>query len=95
MFRNLVVIFSLLMALHLVAGSFYGFIQPAAEELVEKNPLQEQLEKDLEKKVDYYIHLYSFRALDKKEAQLVHQAHWDEEFFGFVREVPPPPPDLV
>ena len=81
------------MAFHLVAGSSYGLFQINAEELVENNQLLELLEKEVELKVDYFFAPFSFKALETKGKKLIHRSVCKEDIFGFVREVPPPPPD--
>lgn len=93
--KQILILLSFLMAVHLVACCSYGLVQLSAEELVEKNSGQEILEKELPSEYALSINLFQFRSTNSDTNAPIPEGLECEHFSSFITEVQPPPPDLL
>ncbi|GAB3218000.1 hypothetical protein GCM10027454_03490 [Algoriphagus aestuariicola] len=82
------------MALHLVACTYYGCIQLTAEDLVENNPIQEFLEKEVKMLHDYMIPSFSLEHPFLKADSTFYFAKNSNGFSSYVQEIHVPPPNF-
>ncbi len=92
--KKILIFFSFLMAINLVACTYYGLIQLSAEELVENAPLQEILEKETSKKSEYMLSSFS---LEHPVLVIRGTFYFDKKSHGFssyVQKIHVPPPNF-
>lgn len=83
------------MAINLVACTCCGFIQLNAEELVENNPLQELLEKEVKMNNDYILPTFSLQRPFLKIVGTFYFNKNSKGFSNYVQEIHVPPPNSI
>lgn len=82
------------MAVNLVFTTYYGLMLNGAEELVEKSPFQEILEKHVDEKSDFLITSFRFLSpLIEKEESFYNRKNSDC-FSTYEQKILLPPPDF-
>ncbi|HSF53162.1 MAG TPA: hypothetical protein VLA71_05395 [Algoriphagus sp.] len=82
------------MAINLIACTYYGQIQLSAEELVETNPLQELLEKEVKMFHDYMLPAFSLKPPFLKIDSTFYFTKNSNGFSSYVQEIHVPPPNF-
>lgn len=83
------------MALNFVACTYYGSMVLNSEELVETNPLQELLEKHVEKKSDFILPSFRFVSLLMENVEIPHTNNRPKNFSSYEQVILVPPPDFL
>lgn len=92
--KQILVVFSFLMAINFVACTYYSSILVTAEELVETNPIQELLEKHVDEKSDFLLPSFRFISpLIEKEENIYNWKN-SESFSNYEQDILLPPPDF-
>ncbi|OOG73071.1 hypothetical protein [Algoriphagus sp. A40] len=82
------------MAINLIACTYYGQIQLTAEELVETNPLQELLEKEVKMFNEYMLPAFSLEHPFLKIDSTFYFTQNSNGFSSYVQEIHVPPPNF-
>ena len=92
--NRFVIILSFLMAINLIACTYYAPLMLMASELLETEPLQEIQEEDMTKKIDFVIPAFRFLTQGFKIPVQVYFCENSAIFSVYEQEIPLPPPDF-
>ena len=92
--KQILVIFSFLMAINFVASTYYGSMLLTAEELVETNPLQEILEKHVDEKSDFILSAFRFIPSVIEKEKSFYSSKNSAHFSTYEQDILLPPPNF-
>lgn len=93
--KNILILLSFLMALNFVASTYYGSMVLNSEELAETNPLQEILEKHVEKYSDFILPSFRFISTSIEIEKIVFNRNRQNIFSSYEQVILVPPPDFL